>query len=288
MSDFDEAQFEKANKILKSIIPSYRYYYKCPVCLKDFYKSEIRNNICRGHIIPPKMNNIGYIYVCKKCDNYIGSEIESSIVNLINHTRILNGSREGKSQFRNYLIINGKRFLIRLSSNLQEIKIENVKPFDDMNLESLDISNLRLTIEAETDLSFDKWKRFYFKIAYYACYAKYGYAYFINESGFKNTIIEEIRDYIVSDKVGNQLTRKLLIYQNSVGKYKDLFGLLELKLPEYKSPIMFINNVLVFMPPSDNESIVHYQAIDFRKIKIKLFPLGLDGESDLNMASNNR
>jgi hypothetical protein len=262
------AQIELAHKNLSVIVPSYSHYFKCPICLNDFEIEGIDGKVCIGHIIPPTILDVGYTYVCKKCDNDIGSMIEANIVNVKKHSRILYETAKGKSRLKNYLNIDGKKYLIKLSSEDNVISMENINKLEDMKLDELNVNTSEIKIESEVKLDLNTWKRFFFKVALFACYAKFGYSYVINEKGYvKNETIDQIQKFVLYDEYSESINSRLLVFKYSDDYKGNYFYVGKLELQYFHLPVVIFQNVIVFMPPIENDKYELYKEYDFHTVK---------------------
>jgi len=51
--------------------------FMCPLCLRMFSRGRIRNELSKAHMIPQRLGGRLWTLACKKCNNKVGTEIES-------------------------------------------------------------------------------------------------------------------------------------------------------------------------------------------------------------------
>ena len=60
-----------------------KHVFVCPLCLKEFTKSEMLNKVSEEHIIPSSLGGNFTTLTCKKCNNEGGSELDAHVIQRI-------------------------------------------------------------------------------------------------------------------------------------------------------------------------------------------------------------
>jgi hypothetical protein len=76
----------------------YRGHFMCPLCLRTFPRDRLRNDLSRAHMIPQRLGGRLWTLACKKCNNSVGTEIESCEAERATFNWALSG--EGKETTR--------------------------------------------------------------------------------------------------------------------------------------------------------------------------------------------
>jgi len=74
--------------------------FMCPLCLRTFPRDRIGADLSRAHIIPEKLGGKRWTITCKKCNNKIGSEIESCGAARAKFRRALSGDGDETTRVR--------------------------------------------------------------------------------------------------------------------------------------------------------------------------------------------
>ena len=72
----------------------YNGHFMCPLCLHTFFRDEIHSDLSKAHIIPQFQGGKDWTLTCKKCNNKLGSEIESYESKRIKYHRALSGNSD--------------------------------------------------------------------------------------------------------------------------------------------------------------------------------------------------
>ena len=68
-----------------------RGHFMCPLCLHIFARDQIRSDLSKAHVIPRRLGARLWTLACKKCNNRIGTEIESYETERANFNWALSG-----------------------------------------------------------------------------------------------------------------------------------------------------------------------------------------------------
>ncbi len=65
--------------------------FMCPLCLRTFPRDRIRTDLSKAHMIPQRLGGRLWTLACKKCNNRVGTEIESYEAERANFNWALSG-----------------------------------------------------------------------------------------------------------------------------------------------------------------------------------------------------
>jgi len=74
--------------------------FMCPLCLRTFSRDRIRTDLGKAHIIPQFRGGREWTLACRKCNNKVGTEIESCEAERVKFNRALSGDGDEKTRVR--------------------------------------------------------------------------------------------------------------------------------------------------------------------------------------------
>ncbi|HUT75169.1 MAG TPA: HNH endonuclease [Armatimonadota bacterium] len=74
--------------------------FMCPLCLRTFSRDQIRSDLSRAHVIPQFLGERNWTLACKRCNNRVGTEIESCEAERANFNWALSGDGNETTRVR--------------------------------------------------------------------------------------------------------------------------------------------------------------------------------------------
>ncbi|MEA2096513.1 MAG: HNH endonuclease [Candidatus Cloacimonadota bacterium] len=264
---------EVINKLSNGIISS----YICPICGNLFDRNSIQSKRLTAEDVPPK--SIGgrqMILTCKRCNNDLGSKLDSQIKNYQNFIKSVKTISTGKGHLTHKVKyqVNGYEANAICKMNNSKININFQKKINN----PINITRINEFLESQTksenngfEFNISPNSRFhirYFDIAllknaYLIIFAKLGYTYIFHEN------YKIIRNQIINyDK---KILKNFVIRLNN--DYNG-FNLFISKSP-FKAILVQINNALVVLPTITSKNDLYAELSKYieKKINFESDPL---------------
>jgi len=259
--------------------------YICPICGNLFGRNCIKNKKLTAEDVPPiSIGGKKLVLTCKKCNNDLGSKLDSQIKNHQDFVKSVKTISTGKGHLTQKVKyqVNGHELNAICIINNSEIKINFHKKINN----PINVTSINEFLESQTKSENNGFKfsispnsRFhmrYFDIAllknaYLTIFAKLGYTYIFHEN------YKIIRNQIINyDK---EILKNFIIRLNN--DYEG-FNLFISKSP-FKAILVQINNALVVLPTitSKNDLYVKLSKYNEKKINFESDPLTWPEEIEL-------
>jgi hypothetical protein len=278
----DENKVKTLHDEILEVVPGYRSYFKCPLCLQDFtYKQVFSEDpkeraLSNAHTIPESLGGREYTITCKDCNAEAGRSFEGRVIDKRRYIYVMTGT----------LKTDVKRITIEASEEQLPGRIgwEDgnlvIRSYHRQRTDQLfpNLSDVKFTIHKSFKIEEHDDLRYVFHIAYLSSFHNYGYGYLLGSNGqMRLPEFEEIRQFTRGEI--NEISERLYFFSKKrildqgKGEYVVTANVV---FPSFSFLLIMTGNVAMFFPPLSNEGIDEYRNFDFRE-KMKEFRFVLRG-----------